>query len=532
MCISGGDRESMPTERGQSTVLGIVFLIGLVVASSALVMLVAGQATTEIEQQSENERVQQAFIEMSQQLETASFVQDTTHEMNFDISSERDAIRKKDTGRMIVTRGGTEKINETMGSIEYTTADGSVVSYQGGGVWRGTGSEAVLLSRPPFTFDNETVIVPVTQLEGDSDLQTGSVSMTSESRRSLLSESVTGQVTVTIRSEYYGGWAEYFEDEVVGAEVTVIDSEETVRVTIGEETRTTSLADSGLISYGSMHFSGGPTVEGNVSATESITFAYDDLDDQIDDHPNQSIETRTHDDAIAAQVDEADPGDWRSSCRQDAERSWIYHCDFEGGNTYYIDEMTPQRGDLKLDLDVEDGDITLVVNDSIDLAASNDIRVFNAASGNAAKIYTTGDISLSGGTKLCTFENSMEDYDDVTESRTACRSEGGTSSESISANALQIYGTSNTDIDLGGGARVEGVISAPTIDGNQDNSGFGGADVYGAIRAGSMDIGGGFNLVYDEELADIDQPEEITRAGSSDDRYVTVIRKRIAVKNN
>jgi len=64
--------------------LGLVLLIGMVAAISVGILIVAGDVMSSAEQQSENERVEQSFVELSQQMAAVSNSGDTPRSMAFD----------------------------------------------------------------------------------------------------------------------------------------------------------------------------------------------------------------------------------------------------------------------------------------------------------------------------------------------------------------------------------------------------------------------------------------------------------------
>lgn len=71
--------------RGQSTLIGVVLLIGMVATLSLTFFFVAGDAVASLEHQAEDERVEGAFVELSQQLQTASSSNDISRTIDLDV---------------------------------------------------------------------------------------------------------------------------------------------------------------------------------------------------------------------------------------------------------------------------------------------------------------------------------------------------------------------------------------------------------------------------------------------------------------
>jgi len=103
--------------------LGLVLLIGMVAAISVGILIVAGDVMSSAEQQSENERVEQSFVELSQQMAAVSNSGDTPRSMAFD-AGKNGAIVKTNTAYINISGdNGTTPIQ--VGAIEYQGDDGT-----------------------------------------------------------------------------------------------------------------------------------------------------------------------------------------------------------------------------------------------------------------------------------------------------------------------------------------------------------------------------------------------------------------------
>jgi hypothetical protein len=137
---------------------------------------------------------------------------------------------------------GQEIYSATLGALRYEH-DGTTIGYQGGGVWRAQGDGSVMVSPPPITYQDETLVMPLVRVTGDGAV-TGHTSSVAEvgrdpvtiypnTSRAYADGSAyrnpvqQGLVTVTVTSEFYLGWAEYFRTRSDGS-LTVDHGEQSV----------------------------------------------------------------------------------------------------------------------------------------------------------------------------------------------------------------------------------------------------------------------------------------------------------------
>jgi len=139
--------------------------------------------------------------------------------------------------------------NETLGSLVYQDGQ-ETIAYQGGGVWVASGNGSRMVSPPEFHYQSATLTLPVIRVEGSAAAGgSGVVATVTRSHRTVLiypnetaNYNGTGQpnkpyanpvhegnVTVTVHSQFYRAWADYFRTRTAG-EVTVIDAKQEARV--------------------------------------------------------------------------------------------------------------------------------------------------------------------------------------------------------------------------------------------------------------------------------------------------------------
>ena len=401
--------------------MGIVLLIGMVAAGSIGIFLVAGEMLTQVEEESEHDRVQQSFVELSQQMATASSDGDVSRTMDIDVG-ESGAVVMTDTGNLRIQGGDVDK-NISIGAIEYTGDDGTKIAYQAGGVFRETGNQTRVVSAPPIRYDaeSEALSFPIIKTRDEMHLDSGSVTVTHHQTNPLQNASLVANDTVTIEvtSQYYRGWEQYFEQQAGATTVQNVEVHDSNRGTVTAEFGFREVADA--FENGAIYATEFETKGGSDTEDIATKAAYPALDDEIERYvngtepPNEEYEGEeiTHLGTV---------NDSRSL------DDGLYFTDgIEGGH---------------VDFDLSDGDATLVVDGDIN-AEDDTITVSDNGSGNELGIYLTGDYDARNGGNTCV-------------------TYGGGCEENVDGSVIQMVASSNSEFDFGSGgkARYEGVIYA------------------------------------------------------------------------
>ncbi|WP_435551608.1 DUF7289 family protein [Natrinema sp. CGMCC1.2065] len=398
------DGPAAPSQRGQSAILALVLLIGMVATISIGILLVAGDVMTSTEQQAESERVEQAFVELSKQMATVSKDSDAPRAMTFD-AGERGAITRTSTGNITIK---ARNVNETlrMGSIEYEADDGSILAYQAGGVWRETGNETRIVSQPPITYsaEEQTLSLPVTTVSGEHELSSGEVDIrhndTDPVRNATVVENDT--VTLEITSKYYRGWELYFEEEVGDASVRNVTQLEGDKGYVKVELGLRELEGA---------FDDGATVSGEVSEKNEKHGYFDGSDTK------EGKSMPPLDGTIYKLVEDTNT--------TENDEGTIDGGTFTNG-TYFADEVNL---DDDVTFDLSKGNATLVVDGDVNIGG-NSFKVTNATEDDhVLQIYMTGDLTVGG--EMCVDECVAGDE------------------EKIDAKHLQLYGTSESVVMIG-----------------------------------------------------------------------------------
>jgi|GEM_PF-3528003 len=447
--------------RGVSPVVGIVLLIGIVSIASVSLLLVGGPITDDVKQQSEQQRVQQSFVELSNTVSSATSATETRKSATLEVGK-RGAIAQKKTGQytiFIQNKSGSKTIESgTFGTIEYTGDAGSTFAYEAGAVFHETGAETRVVSEPQFYYDRNpyTLSLPVTTITEEKELSSGELLIDHEKTTpSSVNQVRNDRVYIQIESNYCRGWERYFTDQISPNAIDEACTEgpaKTVTVRLGY----TEIENA---------FSDGVTLPNGQDSITTDNENHNPFDNVAEDNylPLDGVITNLVDDA------EGTDDEFKNIDGNPVTESKS----FDDGK--YYSEGLGDGGHLTFDL--SDGDALLVVNGSITTQTNNDgISVSHCGDGNQLRVYVTGDLNFdNGGT--------------ITQE---CDSNGNVST-------VQVYGTSDTTVLFGPGNPVFNGLLYVASDGETPSGGqidFQGSPRFdGAIIAESINIDSNLNKV-------------------------------------
>lgn len=507
----------MNSERGQSEILGFVLLIGIVGIGSVAILLTAGTVTDGIESQAEIDRIEGAFVELSTSIATASATTDTGSSTELGIDATEGTIQKTEAGNITVSIDGEKVVDDkSLGAIEYTNNDGSVVAYEGGGVWRGTGDSSMPISGPPITYQDNTLTLPIYSLANGSVSGRG-VAVSDVNTTSTYSGLPGGaeeshDLRLNVTTAYHQGWAEYFKS-LDNTSVTTHGTGEyrTVEVIVGisdlpEEIDDVSLnvdrdsvlsATGGAITTGdarNSHTSGGvispgdvtinhpvygdvisggdvtvnSEVTGDVIASGDVT-GNGDISGEIKTHTNEHIDDLPDHEPVDEaynQILEHGEGE---------ELGYLSGGDRVEAGQYFANGIDVNSGTLELD--VSDGDIDIVI-DGGNVNMKGNIRVTGTAGNtHVARILTSNTVSMSGNAEICPASIG-----------TSCEDLSGSERQS---GPFQLFGTSSSSFSFSGGGTFHGSIYAPQDEVSAEYfDPSGSLDFYGSFIIGGLDASG------------------------------------------
>ena len=253
-------------ERGQSSVIGVVLILALVIASMTVIATVGGLALLDTEDELSVSRAEKVMTQFDSQSALVALGETNARQTQLASGNAGEYTLNEDAGWMKIeirntNTSTTEQVtNSSLGSLTYET-DGTRLAYQGGGVWKKGSGEAVMVSPPEFHYRDRTLTLPVINVTGDDQVsgqvtvRQGDLSQEYPNETFVNPVPTEREVVVTVKSEYYRGWGTYFERRTDG-DVSYDDANRTARirltVPIVEEfnnavTATSSNVDGGMI---------------------------------------------------------------------------------------------------------------------------------------------------------------------------------------------------------------------------------------------------------------------------------------------
>jgi hypothetical protein len=554
------NRESFTYDtRAASETLGYLLIISMVLLSAGAIAVVGGQSIKQLQDASNQESADQAMTQFDSQMSLVAFQGGSEQQIDLSVNG-HEGLKVVDDGHMTLK---LKEINETdptetdtvatlmdrdISSLEYQTTGEYTVAYQGGGVWSQHNNDpnrTSMISPPEFTYNERTATLPFVGINPDSTVSSGNgqVTLTDAETEVVFPQHNKGSeyqnpvdseydLVLTIQSEYYRAWGNYFEDrmgvtpiyhhdtntievilvsegddEMVSNAVTSVEGDNRIRIAgQGKSTivdsynsddgpYSMSVGDNGSVIseagitiqngevHGDIETAGDLVLRGNARITGDAA-----VDGRVQKRGGGTIEGETTGDvdiksfrpidAVIEVIREGLIGDNDNdddSRISGGEIEDDRELDMEDSSTtihageYYLSEMDPNGEPLQFDL--EDGDIKIVVDESIDLSGSDVSVVNNEGNDNRVQIYTRSDsITLT----------------DV-------------STEGDEAPAIWFYGGAGTNVDVHGS--MTGVIYAP---GTSESPGrmtiHSHAAVYGATISGNTEIENKATYHYDEAL--------------------------------
>ena len=244
---STGER---PAGRGPSSVLGVVLVVAITLIGVTGVLLFGTASLDDARSRSEIDAAEHAMTQLDSRFSLVALGAAEHHGSTVPLRSGASMRVDGDSGHMDVrvvnrTTGAVEAavLNASLGAVVYEN-DGTEIAYQGGGVWKRTPEGgATMVSPPEFHYrtrsgDDPTLTLPLVVVRGNGSIA-GEASVTKEATEERFpitgdpdstNPLASGQINVTVRSDYYRAWGAFFEERTGGTvtydhedgEVTVV----------------------------------------------------------------------------------------------------------------------------------------------------------------------------------------------------------------------------------------------------------------------------------------------------------------------
>lgn len=253
------------SNRGLSSVVGVVLLLGITIIGTGVVVGLGSQAFADAERGATVSQAGHSLTQFDSKAAIVALGESSSQRVDLGPSGDGDFVTDGDAGWLRIVHhnatgsGNDETVyNASLGSVSYRNDD-TVIGYQGGGVWERRGNGSVMRSPPEFNYRGATLTLPVMRVTSDSQASgrtSAVVTRQSISRQVFPNASASdadedwsdegapygnktayenpvtsGNVSVTVKSQFYQAWAEYFRTRTTG-EVSVDHDREQARVTL------------------------------------------------------------------------------------------------------------------------------------------------------------------------------------------------------------------------------------------------------------------------------------------------------------
>lgn len=229
-------------DRGQSELIGIVLLFGLVVITATSVFVIGGIAINDVSQEVDLERALTEMRQADSRMSRVAFGQQGGQVVVFGESDSAAEVKRGSSLTVTMNGNASCRADITMGSIVKHVEDGGTVAYEGGGVWRETdGGGVTMVSPPDLQYRNGSVTFPMVSLANASTGQVNSLEVrenetASRERNREIRDALSAcyppkNMTITIQSDYYKGWGSYMESRIA-SNITYDHDDRTVTTTL------------------------------------------------------------------------------------------------------------------------------------------------------------------------------------------------------------------------------------------------------------------------------------------------------------
>ena len=429
--------------RAQGDVISVVLLLAITVAGATAVVALGGDAIGGIQQSATTGAAEQSMTQLDSKASLVAHGESDAQRV--ELAGSPDATRRvdADAGWMNITvrnatTGEVEAVltNTTLGAVVYRDGD-SAVAYQGGGVWRRSGKGSSMVSPPEFHYRGTTLTLPLVRIRGDETLNNDilvrksgpSASVYPDSDSGLVNPLDGGKVVVTVNSEYYTAWGQFFESRVSG-DVVVDHANETATI---ELVVPTDASFSNVVAS---------------TAPDGIT-----ANGGSRPKPYQSgVPQPSADSLIESRIEECETN--ASACIESFDQG-----DMDDGDTYFVDGDA--GGDYSVD--TADGNVTLVADGAFEPGT------VSISGGGTFSVYARNDFTIDGNDPA----NAGGTADQL---RVIVHSDGDVGFNGEYTFVGFVYAP-GSDVDLNGGGppfqtNVEGGIIGETIDINGNPNKF------------------------------------------------------------
>ena len=230
-----------------SEVLGYILIFGMVVTMVGLIFTVAIPLMEDSQERAYIESIKRGITVLDSKASMVALGESPSQTINIDSKGGIFGVNESASYISIVmNETGTPIFDGTLGTLTYEL-DGTVIAYEGGGVWmKYPQGGAIMLSPPEFHYNGETLTLPIIRLLGNehtSGIGTVQFKVAKDNSQIRFPNSgintsfinpVAGSrdIQITITSDYYKAWAKYMDERTEVHGITTDDLNRQVSATL------------------------------------------------------------------------------------------------------------------------------------------------------------------------------------------------------------------------------------------------------------------------------------------------------------
>ena len=239
--------------RAQSEVVGVVLLLGLTILVTGATVAIGSDAIDSTQQQVESTNAENVLSHVD--AKTSLVALGSSESQSIDLprtDADQYAVHPDDGWVRVRYENSTESVtvvNRSLGAVIYANGDAEI-AYQGGAVWRSQGDGTVMVTPPEIHYEDGTLTLPIISMSGSTNGGGSTMTLTQTEASTVVYPNASrdwtnplteGTVYVTIQSDYYRAWAQYFRTRT-RTDIGVDDSHERVTMRLVESTDNPTVA--------------------------------------------------------------------------------------------------------------------------------------------------------------------------------------------------------------------------------------------------------------------------------------------------
>lgn len=504
-------RRNTKNNKGVSSVIGYVLIIGISMASIGVLLGSGSTALMDLQTQVE---VEQAEIETSLISLAQKQVSSSDGTQYVDLNSQF-PLSTSETHISLITEDGTEVYSENITTLKMELNPQESFYISSGGVFRTYESGySEVISRPTFSYEGNTISFSVLDFYSDTEFRQSANSnmyLTHKEHNKIDSQLIENDtLTLEIDGEEYQGWGQHIEGET-DSEVFYDHDNESVAITFGiDDSGVIIEPQSGIYGNGQVISDQGNQITGDVTAgsisgkdnitgetTEGNYDEYESIDTTLN-----SIKTAVTENGEPITIENGDT--------------------IESGTYYHSDDLTLTSETTTFD--AQNGNITLVVDGEVSITNSATVDIINTTDDTTVEIIADRGYKMNSGSPTVTVDSGETGHH-------------------------KVYLPSDRQAEISQSAHFEGIIYAPSITNssesnpNTGNTGAnscsdemdvclgGSATVDGAIIGGNIYAGQNSTVNYDESLQDYQMTNTILLEDRPDLHFVHISKSVVEIED-